>query len=166
MNIRCAFCQTPYTLSRNELLFALQKIENEKLNHYDAHCPRCRRATQLPRQRIEMAFPNWRQALQEATSAPVAETPAVPVPIQPANFMETAVTEPIKKEAPAPAKIQPVKLVETVVKKTAEKAKAAPAKTAKKPVPAKATAGKAKPAASKKTPAKPATSKAKKTGKK
>jgi outer membrane biosynthesis protein TonB len=166
MNIRCAFCQTPYTLSRNELLFALQKIDSEKLNHYDAHCPRCRRATQLPRQRLEMAFPNWRQALQEAASAPVAETPpAAPIPPQSVSI-ETSVTEPIKKAEPAPAKIQPVKPVEVVVKKIAEKTKAAPAKPAKKPVPAKATASKAKPAASKKTPAKPAASKAKKTGKK
>jgi hypothetical protein len=159
MNIRCAFCQTPYTLSRNELLFALQKIDSEKLNHYDAHCPRCRRATQLPRQRIEMAFPNWRQALQEAASVPVTETPAAPVQPQSVKSMETSVTEPIKKEELVAAKIQPAKPVEKVVKKTAEKAKAAPAKPAKKPVPAKATVSKAKPAASKKTPAK-------KTGKK
>lgn len=165
MNIRCAFCQTPYTLSRNEMLFALQKIENEKLNHYDAHCPRCRRATQLPRQRLEMAFPNWRQALQEAASTPAAETPAAPVPPQSVSI-ETSVTEPIKKAEPAPPKTQPMKPAEIAVKKPAEKAKAAPAKPAKKPAPAKAPASKAKPTASKKAPAKPATSKTKKPGKK
>jgi len=67
MNIRCAFCQTPYAISRNEVLAALQKMEAENLHHYDAHCPRCRRATQIPRQKLEQAFPNWKATL--STSA-------------------------------------------------------------------------------------------------
>ena len=45
MNIRCAFCQTPYTLSRVAMLDALQEVDSQNLTHYDAHCPRCRRAT-------------------------------------------------------------------------------------------------------------------------
>src|SRR6266511_1160259 len=65
MNIRCAFCQTPYTLSRVEMLDALQEIDSQNLAHYDAHCPRCRRATQIPRQRLEMAMPNWREELKQ-----------------------------------------------------------------------------------------------------
>jgi hypothetical protein len=98
MNIRCAFCQTPYTLSRVAMLDALQEMESKKLTHYDAHCPRCKRATQIPRQRMEMFFPNWREALkafeaemkqhpqQEAPlpapeAAPVAETESKPEPV-------------------------------------------------------------------------------------
>lgn len=65
MNVRCAFCQTPYTLSRVAMLDALQEVDSKQLSHYDAHCPRCRRATQIPRQRLEMAMPNWRDALKE-----------------------------------------------------------------------------------------------------
>ena len=65
MNIRCAFCQTPYTLSRVEMLDALQEMDSKKLTHYDAHCPRCRRATQIPRQRLEMAMPKWQEELKE-----------------------------------------------------------------------------------------------------
>jgi hypothetical protein len=65
MNIRCAFCQTPYTLSRVAMLDALQEVDANKLSHYDAHCPRCRRATQIPRQRLEMAMPNWREELKQ-----------------------------------------------------------------------------------------------------
>ena len=45
MNIRCSFCQTPYTIGRVEKLDALQHLYAKNLNHYDAHCPRCRRAT-------------------------------------------------------------------------------------------------------------------------
>jgi hypothetical protein len=65
MNIRCAFCQTPYTLSRVAMLDALQEVDSKNLTHYDAHCPRCRRATQIPRQRLEMAMPNWREELKQ-----------------------------------------------------------------------------------------------------
>jgi hypothetical protein len=65
MNIRCSFCQTPYTLSRVAMLDALQEVDSEKLTHYDAHCPRCRRATPIPRQRLEMAMPNWRDELKQ-----------------------------------------------------------------------------------------------------
>ncbi|HJS20507.1 MAG TPA: hypothetical protein VJ785_17295 [Anaerolineales bacterium] len=98
MNIRCSFCQTPYTLSRVAMLDALQEVDSKKLTHYDAHCPRCRRATPIPRQRLEMAMPNWRDELkqfekemkqhpqQEAPlpkpeSTPVAEAAAAPEPV-------------------------------------------------------------------------------------
>jgi hypothetical protein len=90
MNIRCAFCQTPYTLSRVEMLDALQEMDAHKLTHYDAHCPRCRRATQLPRQRMEMFMPKWRDELKEyeaemkehpqQEAAPAAEAKPEPEP--------------------------------------------------------------------------------------
>src|SRR6185295_19965477 len=80
MNIRCSFCQTPYTLSRVAMLDALQEVDAGNLTHYDAHCPRCRRATQIPRQRLEMAMPNWREELKqfeaEMKAHPQQEAPA------------------------------------------------------------------------------------------
>jgi hypothetical protein len=65
MNIHCSFCQTPFSIGRNEKLAALQHMYAENLNHYDAHCPRCRRANTVLRQKMEMTFPNWREALKE-----------------------------------------------------------------------------------------------------
>jgi len=65
MNLRCAFCQTPFSIGRNEKLAALQHMYAENLSHYDAHCPRCRRATPVLRQKMEMTLPNWREALKE-----------------------------------------------------------------------------------------------------
>jgi len=65
MNLRCAFCQTPFSIGRNEKLAALQHMYAENLTHYDAHCPRCRRATPVLRQKLEMTMPNWREALKE-----------------------------------------------------------------------------------------------------
>jgi len=65
MNLRCSFCQTPYAIGRAETIAALQHIEAENLTHYDAHCPRCRRATPVLRQKLEQTLPNWREALHE-----------------------------------------------------------------------------------------------------
>jgi hypothetical protein len=142
MNIRCAFCQTPYTLSRNEILFALQKIDNEKLNHYDAHCPRCRRATQLPTQRLEMAFPNWRQAAAELAAMPpapvIAQSTPEPVKVESAPKAASQIATPVAKKIEA--------------KKPAAKATTVPKTTKpsvlKKPATPK-TAAKAKPVAKK-----------------
>jgi pyruvate-formate lyase-activating enzyme len=149
MNIRCAFCQNPYTLSRNEILFALQKIDSEKLNHYDAHCPRCRRATQLPTQRLEMAFPNWRQAVQEQAAMPpapilepktapalvVAQSTPEPVKVEPATKAAPQIATPVAKKIEAkktaPTKTEPAVLKKTAAKKTAAKAKPVAKKPAK-----------------------------------
>ena len=65
MNLRCSFCQTPFTIGRIEKLDALQHLEANNLTHYDAHCPRCRKATPVLRQKLEMTMPNWREALKE-----------------------------------------------------------------------------------------------------
>ena len=79
MNLRCSFCQTPYTIGRLEKLDALQHMDANNLTHYDAHCPRCRRATPILRQKLEMTFPNWRDALKELE----AELKANPQPEAP-----------------------------------------------------------------------------------
>ena len=65
MNLRCSFCQTPYTLSRVAMLDALQEVDSGNFSHYDAHCPKCRRANPIPRQKLEMAMPKWREELKE-----------------------------------------------------------------------------------------------------
>lgn len=101
MNIRCAFCQTPYTLSRVQILDAMQEVDAGKLSHYDAHCPRCRRATRIPRQKLEMSMPNWKDELKsfekEMKQHPQQEAP-LPKP------EETPVAEAAPAPEPAPAK--------------------------------------------------------------
>ena len=95
MNIRCSFCQTPYTLSRVAMLDALQEVDSKNLSHYDAHCPRCRRATPIPRQRLEMAMPKWREELKqfekEMKQNPQQEAP---LPKAESAIMEEAAPEP------------------------------------------------------------------------
>jgi hypothetical protein len=142
MNIRCSFCQTPYTLGRVALLDALQEVDSHNLTHYDAHCPRCRRATQIPRQRLEMAMPNWRDELKQ---------------------FEAEMKEHPQQEAPLPA---PESTPVAQAASTPEPS--TPKKGASKPKPtAKSTEGKPKPAARQTTPsADTKKSNAKKTGSK
>ncbi len=156
MNIRCAFCQTPYTLSRVEMLDALQEMDAHKLTHYDAHCPRCRRATQIPRQRMEMFMPRWRDELkafeQEMKEhpqheAPVSEAEAIAEDRQGANSAPIAAAP---EEKPAPK----AKIAKPAPKTSTAKGKPAAAASAK----AKTSSSKGKPAA--------AASKGKKTTKK
>ncbi|RME88600.1 MAG: hypothetical protein D6770_06585 [Anaerolineae bacterium] len=65
MQIRCMYCHTMFTLTREEMLVALHTLREENLQHYDAPCPRCRRATPVARKRLEWANPNWEQAYEE-----------------------------------------------------------------------------------------------------
>lgn len=132
MNIRCSFCQTPYTLSRVAMLDALQEVDSKNLTHYDAHCPRCRRATPIPRQRLEMAMPNWRQELkafeaemkkhpQQEAPAPADEPVAEPTRPEPKTAREKQSPAKQKPAAATPAKEK--KATATKEKKPAKKSK-------------------------------------------
>lgn len=148
MNIRCAFCQTPYTLSRVAMLDALQEVDSKNLTHYDAHCPRCRRATQIPRQRLEMAMPNWREELKQFEKE-MKEHPQqeAPLPAPEASPMAEAAPEPAPakkaatkpKPAAVPAEESKPKAATRQTTPSAEKKKT----TAKKPA-AKGTTKKSK----------------------
>jgi len=134
MNIRCAFCQTPYTLSRVEMLDALQEMDSKKLTHYDAHCPRCRRATQLPRQRLEMFMPKWRDELKEFEAEmkknPQQEAPAPAS--EPVPAVETPPAPEPKAEKKPTAKTTPKAAAKPAAKKSAPKAKPATKKATTK----------------------------------
>jgi phage FluMu protein Com len=59
------YCQTMFALSREEMVAALQSMEAEGLTHYDAHCPKCRRANRVEQKKLELANPNWQETLKE-----------------------------------------------------------------------------------------------------
>jgi hypothetical protein len=99
------------------MLDALQEVDAQKLTHYDAHCPRCRRATQIPRQRLEMAMPNWREELKQFEKQ-MKEHPQQEAPLP------TAEAAPVAEAAPQP---------EPAPKKGATKAKPAAAPAESKP---------------------------------
>jgi len=77
MNLRCLYCQTPFTLSRNEMLNALVTMKDKNMNHYDAQCPRCRRANSISRQRMELFYPNWQEAAKNMPPPAPASNPTV-----------------------------------------------------------------------------------------
>ena len=125
MNLRCIYCQTPFTLARTEMLSAIITMNEKHQSHYDAHCPRCRRANSISRQRMELFFPNWQDAAKQLASAPPpapkVETPAI----------ASLKTEPVSKAMKAAVEKK------TVEKKSAEKAIKNPA--AKTPAAKKAS---------------------------
>ena len=118
MNLRCIYCQTPFTLARAEMVAAILHMTEKNMNHYDAHCPRCRRANSISRQRMELFFPNWQEAAKQAASAANREAASASMK-----------TVPLPKGAKEAAKIAPAK--KPVAKKVAAKPVAKPA--AKKP---------------------------------
>jgi phage FluMu protein Com len=103
MNIRCSFCQTPYTLSRVQMLDALQELDAHKLTHYDAHCPRCKRATKVERKRMEIFFPNWRDALKQF-EAEMKSHPQQEAPLPASQSASAAVAD---SAPPSNAKVKP-----------------------------------------------------------
>lgn len=156
MNLRCMYCQTPFTVSRLEKLAALQKIQAEALHHYDVHCPRCRRANSITRQKLEMFTPGWQEGLKtlEKEAAQVekemaSKAQAIEAAAKASSAAMLAAHKPAPKAETAPKKAAPAK------EKPAVKASPAPkAKSVAKPKPAATTAKKPaakKPAAKSKT---------------
>ena len=135
MNLRCIYCQTPFTLARPEMLNAIITMNERHQSHYDAHCPRCRRANSISRQRMELFFPNWQDAAKQLASAPPPPAPKEETPAT--AFLKT---EPISKAMKAAVEKKPA------VKKSSEKA----ATKEKKPVVKKTASKTAEPKTKKK----------------
>jgi hypothetical protein len=51
------------------MLIALQTLQDQNRHHYDAHCPRCRKANRVSRDQLEHFFPNWQEALAAESKA-------------------------------------------------------------------------------------------------
>jgi hypothetical protein len=64
MQLRCTYCQTMFSISRDEMLAGLEHMEEQKQTYYDAHCPKCRRANRVDRARMERFFPDWKKAIK------------------------------------------------------------------------------------------------------
>ena len=122
MNLRCAFCQTPFTLSRMEKLAALQHMDTENLSHYDAHCPRCRKATPVERQKMEVTFPNWRDALHELEQQAEASPASAPKPeVAPVAQAESKPTHKSRSHAKAKPEAKKTESPKPAAKKVATK---------------------------------------------
>ncbi len=85
MQLRCTYCQTMFSISQEEMLAALEHMQEQKQTYYDAHCPKCRRANRVERLHMERFFPDWKKAIktmakesaqaEALVSEPVASAP-------------------------------------------------------------------------------------------
>jgi hypothetical protein len=71
MQLRCTYCQTMFAISREDMLAALEHMEENKQIYHDAHCPKCRRANRVERARMERSFPDWKKAIKIMEKASV-----------------------------------------------------------------------------------------------
>lgn len=71
MQIRCYKCHMPFSISRETAIAALEEITREGGKHWNAHCPKCRRANKLSRKQLFQAAPGWKP-----TPKPQSESPA------------------------------------------------------------------------------------------
>jgi phage FluMu protein Com len=65
MQLRCRQCHRPFAITKEAVHNALELLEDENMNHYDAVCPHCRRTNQVSKQQLQRAAPGWRK--KEAT---------------------------------------------------------------------------------------------------
>jgi hypothetical protein len=77
MQLRCPYCQTMFALTRETVEAAYAQMVKEGLHHYDAHCPRCRRAVFVTREQFERFNPALKKP-PEAAKAAGAAKPAKP----------------------------------------------------------------------------------------
>jgi hypothetical protein len=157
MQLRCTYCQTMFAISREDMLAALEHMEENKQIYYEAHCPKCRRGNRVERARMERFFPDWKTAIKIMAKESAQ--------VEPASGISSTAKEALKAEAPKATKVvkkhtpkAAMKPARPAVKKASPKVKPV-AKPALKPAPKKAPP-KGKPAS--KPAAKPAVGKKKK----
>ena len=105
MQLRCTYCQTMFAISREDMLAALEHMEENKLIFYDAHCPKCRRANRVERARMERFFPDWKNAIktmskESAKVETAADKPAASTGAMPAAEAPKAAPKHEKKHTP------------------------------------------------------------------
>jgi len=148
MQLRCTYCQTMFAISREEMLAALEHMDENNLIYYEAHCPKCRRGNRVERVRMERFFPDWRNAIKTmAKEAPMVE-PKPGISSAARESLETGMPKAakvVKRHTPKPAMKPAMKPARPPINKTSFKGKIAP-KAATKPArpPVNITPGKGK----------------------
>jgi len=65
MQLRCYNCHRPFSLSKDTIYAALDKVAAENLTHYDVPCPHCRRVNRVSPKELRRAAPNWEESTDE-----------------------------------------------------------------------------------------------------
>ena len=61
MQLQCGYCSKMFVVSKEAALSGMYAIHNEGLNHFDAVCEHCQRATPVSDERMKQTFPNWEE---------------------------------------------------------------------------------------------------------
>ena len=134
MLIHCQHCHTPFTLSHENILTALDQLEDNGWKHYNAYCPRCGRANVVGREQLMRFAPEWTPGgLVSPRPEPVTAPPEEQTAPKPAAKPAPKAAPKTAKKAAKPAK----KSAKPAVKKKAAKAKPKPKPKAKSKPPAK-----------------------------
>ncbi len=54
MQIKCSYCAMPFALTNEEITKAIETFKQDAHAHYDAHCPKCRRANKVIKKTLEL----------------------------------------------------------------------------------------------------------------
>jgi len=101
MQLRCTYCQTMFAISREDMLAALEHMEENKQVYYPAHCPKCRRANRVERARMQRFFPDWKKAIKTMEKASAqAEEAAGKTATEATAAAKKTTTKAEKKPAP------------------------------------------------------------------
>ena len=57
MQLRCYRCGWSFAIGKDEIIFALQALEESKGNHYDVRCSRCRHINRIAIEQLRRAAP-------------------------------------------------------------------------------------------------------------
>lgn len=65
MQVNCQQCHKPFALSVQAVVEALAQMDDEKLHHYNAHCPHCGKPTHLSRPELQRFAPKAAKPIEE-----------------------------------------------------------------------------------------------------
>ena len=66
MQIRCYSCHKPFAINKEVVHSALDMMEEQDMQHYNAQCPFCKKKNRLSREELMRAAPDWTSSVSEA----------------------------------------------------------------------------------------------------
>ena len=64
MQIKCSSCSIPFSMNKEEIAKMAALFKEDPTVHYDAHCPRCRKATKITKRQFALN-PVYKKKLEE-----------------------------------------------------------------------------------------------------
>lgn len=64
MQIKCSSCAMPFALNKEEIAKMVAIFKENSGAHYDAHCPKCRKATKISKKQFSLN-PIYKKMLED-----------------------------------------------------------------------------------------------------